>query len=150
MPSGSEATAFAEPSSNRLEITTLASAAAAAGVRASLAPSSRSGAALPGERFQTTSGWPARLMLAAIAAPILPSPMKATVNSSVGGFMAEHPFVGHRLNGGTSDHPTKFQNLKLGFGHVPTVGEWPSLYVHQNAKRSNSRVGVVKVTPICR
>ena len=41
--------------------------------------------------------------------------------------MAEHPFVGHRLNGGTSDHPTKFQNLKLGFGHVPTVGEWPSL-----------------------
>jgi hypothetical protein len=54
-------------------------------------------------------------MLAAIAAPILPSPMKAIVNSSVGDFIAEHPlFVGHRPNDDTLDNATKNRILKVG------------------------------------
>src|SRR5208283_4202745 len=88
MPSGPDTTARTESSSARLEITISASAAAAAGDLARIAPSSRSGDALSEERFQTTSGWPARLTLAAIAAPILPSPTKAIFSFSVGDFIA--------------------------------------------------------------
>ena len=84
MPSGSEATAFAEPSSERTRNHHVGFGRGCRRGEGEPRAKLEDGAALPEKRFQTTSGWPARLMLAAIAAPILPSPMKATVNSSVG------------------------------------------------------------------
>ena len=52
--------------------------AADAGDSETLAPLARSGSTFSADRFHTTSGWPARWTFAAIARPILPSPMKAT------------------------------------------------------------------------
>src|SRR5271165_247448 len=118
MPSGPDTTARTESSSARLEITISASAAAAAGDLARVAPSSRSGDALSEERFQTTSGWPARLTLAAFAAPILPSPMKAIFSCSVEDFIAGHPiFVGNRQN----DDPPNFYCVTTILGGVVVV-----------------------------
>jgi hypothetical protein len=58
-------------------------------------------------------------MLAAIAAPILPSPMKAIVNLSSEEVIAEYPlFPGHRLNDDRTDYPTKTRIRKLGFGRA--------------------------------
>src|SRR5271166_4381692 len=117
MPSGPDTTARIESSSARLEITISAPATAAAGDLASVAPSSRSGDALSEERFQTTSGWPARLTLAAIAAPILPSPMKAIFSCSVEDFIAGHPiFVGNRQNDDPPNNPTNSRVSKVELG----------------------------------
>jgi len=51
---------------------------ASAGEAAVVTPSSASSGARPGVRFQAVTGKPARARLAAIAAPIVPRPMKAT------------------------------------------------------------------------
>ena len=55
-----------------------ASATAAAGVSAMATPRSASSGARPGVRFQPVTAKPARARLAAIAAPIVPRPRKAT------------------------------------------------------------------------
>jgi hypothetical protein len=61
------------------QITTMSlSAATAAGVSPNEAPRSTSSCPRPDVRFQTVSGNPARTMLAAMAAPIVPNPMKPT------------------------------------------------------------------------
>ena len=52
--------------------------ASSRGVAASVAPSDSGSSALPGVRFQTVSGKPARARFAAIAAPIVPMPQKPT------------------------------------------------------------------------
>src|ERR1017187_3354892 len=77
MPFGPETTEVKEASSAKLEMMMSALAAAAAGVSAIAAPAARSGSALAGVLFQTTSGYPARWILVAIASPIRPRPMKA-------------------------------------------------------------------------
>src|SRR5208337_3848828 len=119
MPSGPDTTARTASSSARLEITISAPAAAAAGDLAKVAPSSRSGEALSEQRFQTTSGWPARRTLAAIAAPILPSPTKAIFSCSDDDFIAGHPiWVADRQNDDPPHNPTSRRVSKVGLGRA--------------------------------
>jgi hypothetical protein len=64
-------------------MTTMSLAAAtSAAVVANVEPRSASSGALPAVRFQTVSGKPARAMLAAIAEPIVPRPMKPIRSTS--------------------------------------------------------------------
>jgi hypothetical protein len=52
--------------------------AASPGVGAAVAPRARSGSALPGERFQTSTSWPASRSRSAMRLPIAPAPTTAT------------------------------------------------------------------------
>ena len=75
-PSGPKRTASTSGVSDTQTTTMSLAAATSAAVAANVAPRSASSGARPTVRFQTVSGKPARTMLAAIAEPIVPRPMK--------------------------------------------------------------------------
>ncbi len=77
-PSTPKTTSSRAAGSASIVITTSASRAASAGVRAAVAPRAASPSARPGVRFQTRRSWPAPRMRSAIGAPIAPSPRNAT------------------------------------------------------------------------
>src|SRR5271165_2792175 len=77
-PSSPERTDSSAASSASMESTMSRPPAASRGVRAIAAPALTRGSVFPGERFQTVRSWPALRILAAMAAPIRPSPSKPT------------------------------------------------------------------------
>jgi hypothetical protein len=77
-PSCPNSTASTSGVSDTQTTTISASAAAAAGFAATSTPRSASSGARPGVRFQAVTWKPARARFAAMAAPIVPRPMKAT------------------------------------------------------------------------
>src|SRR5271166_6534481 len=77
-PSSPERTDSSAASSASMESTMSRPPAASRGVRAIAAPALTRGSVFPGERFQTVRSWPALRILAAMAAPIRPSPRKPT------------------------------------------------------------------------
>ena len=81
----------------------------------STAPSARSGPARPGVRFHTVSGKPARAKLAAMAAPIVPSPTNPTF--SVGPSVTSVSVLTTLLSGARRNSFAKYGRLfRLGHG----------------------------------
>src|SRR5579863_3433619 len=85
-------------SSSESMVTTTSAPLAAATLAASCAPSSMSALARPGVRLKTLTSWPAFARLAAMAAPMCPSPISPTfMESSPGSWHLGALQRGHEL-----------------------------------------------------